>query len=491
MKIKPSDELNATISLNKNIEVIKETLNNTADLSIRPLQIGGAQKYEGVLLYIENLVDSQAIRDNIISPLLQIRNSNELDHQNVMKSLAYHHIQSPSVEISQSIKTAVNGIVRGKTLLMVAGFDQIVIAETTQWQQRSVEQSSRQRSPAGPMIGLSEQLKVNINLIRNFILSPNLVVEMKQIGRFAQTDLSIVYLKDKVDTIALEEVRSRIDLLDVEYVLESRVIEDVLEGRKKSIFPLVFNTEMPDIAAAALYEGRIAVLVNGTPQAIIVPSLFVQYMAEPNEYYTKNGRLSNRFILFFCYFLSILLPGIYVAVANFHEDWLPIKFAKKYFTHSETILPFFGEVSLLLLILYIMSLISFRIQTDLIIVASLVGTMVISTTAVDANLIHSLSLIIVGISFLTNMLFATGGMNNAAFSLRFLFLIFGSFFGLTAIGIGVIFLIIYLSLLRSVGVPYLAPIIPFRPQEFKDVFYRGDLKKLINSPHKYPHDDKE
>ncbi|WP_088042552.1 spore germination protein [Bacillus sp. EAC] len=471
--------------------MIKEKLNNTADLSIRPLQIGGAQKYEGVLLYIENLVDSQVIRDNIISPLLRIRNSSELDHQNLMNSLAYHHIQSPSVEISQSIEMAVNGIVRGKTLVMVGGFDRIVIAETTQWQQRSVEQSSRQRSPGGPMIGLSEQLKVNLNLIRSFIQSPNLVVESKQIGRFSKTDLSIVYLKHKVDQKALEEVRTRLDTLDVEYVLESRVVEDALEGRKKTIFPLVFLTEMPDVVAAALYEGRIAVLVNGTPMASIVPSLFVQYMAQPNEYYTKSGKLTNRFILFFCYFISVLLPGIYVAVAYFHENWFPAKFAKKYFTHSDTILSFFFEMCILLLILYLLILVSFRIQTDMIIVASLVGTMVVSTTAVDAKLIHPLSLIIVGIAFLTNLLFVTGGMANAAFTLRFFFLILGSFFGLTAMGIGFILLIIYMSRLRSVGVPYLAPIIPFRPQEFKDVFYRGDLKKLINSPHKYPHDDKE
>lgn len=371
------------------------------------------------------------------------------------------------------------------------GIDSGIIAETTQWQKRSVEQSKRQSSPSGPMIGLSEQLKVNLNLIRSFIKSPDLVVEMKQIGRFAKTDLSIIYLKHKVDQQALDKVRTRIDTLDVEYVLESRVVEDVLEGRKKTIFPLIFNSEMPDIVAATLYQGRIAVLVDGTPQASIVPALFVQFMKQPNEYYSKNGKLSNRMILFFSYFISVFSPGIYLAVFTFHKDWVPAKFAKKFFIESETVLPLFLEVSILLFILYILGLASFRIQTDLIVLASLVGTMVISTTLVDAKLVHPLSMIIVGISFLTNFLFLTGGMASAALTLRFLFLIIGSFFGLTAMGIVLILLILYMAMLRSVGVPYLAPIIPFRPQEFKDVFYRGDLKKLINSPHKYPHDDKE
>lgn len=480
-----------TNSFHKNIEVIKEQLHNTPELVVRTIRIGETKSFDVALLYLDDLVNADVIRDFIITPLFLFQNIKKNDAGPFIDNLASRHIRASSVEIVSSFEDALGGIVRGRTLILVDGYDSGIIAETTQWQQRSVEQSSRQRSPGGPMIGLSEQLKVNLNLIRSFIKSPDLVVEMKQIGKFAKTDLSIIYLNNKVDQQALEKVRTRIDTLDVEYVLESRVVEDVLEGRKKTIFPLIFNTEMPDIVAAALYEGRIAVLVDGTPQASIVPSLFVQFMAQPNEYYSKIGRLSNRFILIFSYFLSVFLPGMYVAVAKFHNGWVPAKFAKKYFTQTDTILPFFLETTLLLFILYILVLAAYRIQSDMIIVVSLVGTMVISTTAVDAKLLHPLSLIIVGVATLTNFLFITGGMSSAAFTLRLLFLIIGNFFGLTAMGIGFLLLILYMALLRSVGVPYLAPIIPFRPQEFKDVFYRGNLKKLINSEHKYPHDDKE
>ncbi|MEH6939380.1 spore germination protein [Bacillus sp. JJ664] len=483
------DPANFTSSLHKNIETIKEQLHHTAELVVRTIRIGES-KYNVALIYLDELVNADVIRDFIITPLFLFKGMKKSDTGLFIDHLASEHIRAASVEMVSSFEDALDGIVRGRTLILVEGYDSGIIAETTQWQQRSVEQSSRQRSPGGPMIGLSEQLKVNLNLIRSFIKSPDLVVEMKQIGIFAKTDLSIVYLNHKVDKQALEKVRTRIETLDVEYVLESRVVEDALEGRKKTIFPLIFNSEMPDIVAAALYEGRIAVLVDGTPQASIVPALFVQFMAQPNEYYSKNGKLSNRLILFFSYFISVFLPGIYVAVANFHIDWFPGKYAKKFF-EFETMLPLFLEVLLLLLILYVLGLASFRIQTDLIVLASLVGTMVISTTLVDAKLVHPFSMIIVGISFLTNFLFVTGGMASAALTLRLLFLIIGSFFGLTAMGTGLLFLIFYMALLRSVGVPYLAPIIPFQPQEFKDVFYRGDLKKLINSQHKYPHDDKE
>ncbi|MFF3021220.1 spore germination protein [Gottfriedia sp. NPDC057948] len=481
---------NFTISLLKNIETIKEQLNHTTELVVRTIRIGET-KYNLALVYLDDLVNTDVIRDFLITPLFLFRKMEKSDTGSFIDHLASEHIRVSSAEMVSSFEDALNGIVRGQTLILVDGFDSGIIAETAQWEKRSVEQSSRQRSPGGPMIGLSELLKVNLNLIRNIIQSPSLCVETKQIGRYTKTEVSIVYLKDKVDRIALEKVRTRIDILDVEYVLEGRVVDEALEGRKKTIFPLVFITEMPDIVAASLYEGRIAVLVNGTPTASIVPSLFVQYMAQPNEYYLKAGKLSNRLILFFCYFLTVCLPGIYVAVANFHSNWFPSKFAKDYFTASDTILSYFWEVSLFMIILYVLMLTSFRIQTDIIIVASLVGTMMISSTAVDAELVHPLSLIIVGMTFLASLLFSTGGMASAALTLRYPFLLLGNFIGLSGMGVGFILLILYMASLRSVGVPYLAPLIPFRPQEFKDVFYRGDLKRLINSPHKYPHDDKE
>jgi len=486
----PNGKANFTISLHKNIETIKEQLHHTTELVVRTIRIG-EMKYNVALVYLDELVNADVIREFIITPLFLFRDMKKSDTGPFIDHLATEHIRASSVEMVSSFEDALGGIVRGQTLILVDGYDSGIIADTSQWQQRSVEQSRRERKPNGPTIGLSEQLKVNLNLIRSFIKSPNLVVESKQIGRFTKTDLSIVYLKDKVDKIALEEVRTRIDTLDVEYVLEGRIVDDALEGRSKTAFPLVYHTEMPDIVAAAIYEGRIAVIADGTPTASVVPALFVQFMAQPNEYYSKNGRFMNRLILFFCYFLTVFIPGIYLAIAKFHTDWFPAKFAKNYFTHSNTILPFFLEVTLLLFILHILTLASYRIQTDMIIVASLVSTMVISTTAVEAKLIHALSLIIVGISYLTNLLFVTGRMAPVASSLRFVFLIVGSFFGLTAMGIAFILLIVRMTLIRSVGVPYLAPIIPFRPQEFKDVFYRGDLKKLINSEHKYPHDDKE
>lgn len=472
--------------LNKNVHLIQKRLHHTSDLLIRTIQIGeSTHLHEVAIVYMDSIANSQIIRDCIVTPLLIIQSINE--KENLVQRIAYRHIRSESIKILQSVNDSIEGIVSGKTLILIDGYDSGIIVDTTEWQQRSVEKSIRQSTAEGPTIGFSEQVKVNINLIRGYIQSENLCVETKKVGRFTKKEVSIIYINGKVDEIALNEVRSRIDSLNIEYAFELSVVDDALSG-SQSIFPLAYITELPDVTVSALYEGRVVVIMNGTPQALIIPNLFIQFLQQPNDYYMRTGRLANRIITLICFLMTILLPGIYLAIANFHENWLPKKFSDKYFTHGETILPFFWEISLLLFLLYVLGIASYRIPKDLIILASLVGTTVISSTAVDAKLIHPLSLVIVGITFLTQLLFMAAGMSSPTFSLRFIFLLIGNFLGVTAIGIGLMLLIIYISRLKSVGVPYLAPIIPFNAKEFKDVFYRGNLKKLINSQHTYPHD---
>lgn len=475
--------------LNKNIYLIQEGLHNTSDLIIRTLRIGvSTHRHEVAIVYIDGIVNSQIIREGIVTPLLNIQSINE--KENLIQNLAHCHIHSESIQILQSVNESLIGIAGGKSIVLIDGYESGIMVDTTAWQQRSVETSIRQSSTRGPAIGFSEQLKVNINLIRGYIQSENLCVEMKKVGRFTKSDVSILYLNGKVDKTVLNEVRSRIETLNIEYAFEPAVVQSAITG-KKTIFSLANVTELPDVAVSALYEGKVVIIMNGTPEAIILPNLFIQYLQLPNDYYQKVGRLTNRMILLISFLMTTLLPGLYLAIIHFHENWLPKKFAEKYFSHGETLLPFFLEVSLILFLVYILGLASVRIPKEMLVISSLVGTIVISSTAVEAKLIHPLSLIIIGITYLTQLLFLSGGMGSATFSLRNIFFIVGSLFGVSGMFLGLIVLVIYMSRLRSAGVPYLAPIIPFNPKEFKDVFYRGNLNKLINSKHTYPHDNDE
>jgi len=483
-----SEVQDLTKGLNKNIKMIKEGLHKSPELFVRQIQLDENGDLIGALLYIDGIVNTELIRQSIIEPLHSVRIK---DKDTFMNTLACYYIRSENVEVVTSISSSIEGIIQGKTLVLIDGFESGILVDTAEWQKRSIEQSTKQRNIQGPLIAFSEQMKVNLNLLHNMIQSPTFMVEKKKIGRIAKTDVAIVYLTDRVDQIALKEVYNRIDSLQVDYVLESRVIEMAIEGAQKTFFPLSFITELPDVVASALYEGRIAIMVNGTPSATIVPNLFVQYFQQPSDYYVKQFRLSVRLVTIVSFLVTILLPGFYLAFAKFHDDLVSKEVHENFFEQMNTVFPLWAEVFLLVFLLQILGIGSYKISREMMLIVSLIATITIGTTAVDAKLVHPLSLIVAGAAYLTSTMLTIGTLPSSLQPIRYIFLFIGNFFGFTGMVIGLLIMIIHMSRLRSVGVPYLAPLIPFNFKEFKDVFYRGNLRKLINSPHKYPHDDKE
>lgn len=477
-----------TMNIDKNLTILHEHLQHSSDLVTRTIKLG---HHTGSLIFIDSIVNTDFVQECIITPLLALNETSDLKQDSFIEDISYRHIRTSLVEIVTSFELCIQGILKGKTLILFDGFECGILAETTEWKQRTVEQSLAQRANVGPMHGFNEQMKVNINLIRNMVQTPYLCIEVIQVGTFSKTDIAITYIKGKVDQKVLEETKKRISSLEVDYVLEARMVEDTIEGKRKTFFPVTLNTERPDVVASSLYEGRIAILVNGTPNAMIVPSLFIQYFQSPDDYYLKAGRYTNRLITFLAFCFTIFLPGLYLAIEEFHKDMFPQKFEKKLFTELDSLPPAILEVILFLVILQMVQIASVRVAKEIVVTVALVGAIVLSETAVNAKLIHPISLVVVGLTILANYLVTINGLNSVVNVLRIVFLLVGNFFGLTGMGIVFVILIFYMVTLQSIGVPYLAPIIPFRPQEFKDVFYRGNLKKLTNSAHKYPHNDKE
>ncbi|MFF3024421.1 spore germination protein [Gottfriedia sp. NPDC057948] len=466
--------------LNKNINYLKEKFNHSTDLKIRLITINEEIKREVAILYLDGITNTQNIQDNILTPLIKIMKFESVD------AVISRHLSIVDVIKITTLDEILSGLTKGKTLVLIDGYTEGILADTSDWQMRSINEPDTQRSIKGSLVGYNEQLKVNVNLLRNIIQSHKLSIENLQVGNETKTDVAIIYMDGYVDKSVLEETRKRIKEIDVTYLLEARVIEDALEG-KKTLFPLVFTCERPDVTVSALYEGRVAVLVNGIPYSLIVPTLFLHYFHQPDEYNSKSGRYGNRFLRFFSWFFSIILLGLYVTIVRFHHDWVPTHFAKIFFKKSDTLLPIIWEIFFVMIIFQLLTEASLRIPKSTVIIVSLIGAIVIGQTAVTAKIIHSITLIIVGINFLSSIAIAAGGLYGSVLTMRIIFLFLGFFFGLKGIIIGLVILLIYMASLKSLGVPYLAPFIPFRPKEMKDAFIRGDLRKLINSKHSYPH----
>ncbi|MBM7584485.1 spore germination protein KA [Bacillus pakistanensis] len=470
--------------LEGNIQHIKNLFQQTSDLVVRKVKFGIEKSEHAAIIYIDGIIDSDIMQDFVIKPIL---NSKESPEKNGIINLISEVIESANVKTGTTFQEITDALVNGKTAILFEENDIGIIVDTAKWNERSLEEAIGERAPKGPVIGLTEKLKTNINILRSFIKSPKLYIENKEVGLISKTQLSVIYLDGIVDKGVLEKVQSRLNKLSVKYILGSRIIEEVIEGQK-SIFPLIKTTERPDVLASSLYEGKVGIIVDGTPFVIITPSLFIDSFQTPDDYYFKAGRFTNRFIRFFGFFLSVYLPAIYVTLEKFHQDEYSKKVVKSFFTDGE-LLTAFWEMVILIFLLRIFLDTTFRIPKSSIIILSLVAAVVIGETAVTAKIIHPAGLITIGITFLTSFLTIYRGLADVTTTMRFLFLLVANFFGFTGLIVGTTLLILYMTNLKSVGVPYLSPLIPFRYEELKDTLYRGDLKSLLNSKHSYPDDN--
>ncbi|WP_223702628.1 spore germination protein [Sutcliffiella deserti] len=472
-------------SLEKNITHLKDSFYSASDLSVRKLRIPTEDPFNVYLVYIEGIANTDKIEMNIIDPLLESAKEIELS-ASYIEDVSQKVIKVAGIKIAGTFAELTDAILDGNTVILIEGYNKGIIAKTADLKERSLEQVTSERSPRGGLVGLTEKLDTNISLLRGMLKTSNFCIDSMDIGSISKTPIAILYIKGIVDQDVLAEVRQRINKLKVNYVLEAKLIEEAMEDKAKTIlFTMSETTERPDVINSSLYEGKVVVLVDGNPFGIILPGLFVSALQAPDEYYQKLGRISIRLVRLISFIMTIYIPSIYVVIAKYYVDDLPTNVAETLFKGDELLPPFWSMIILFFLLVVLTDAI-FRIPQSGIILVSLLATIAIGETAVTAKLIHPVTLILVAITYLTSLLLANKQMAAPTNTLRTVFLIIGNLFSLPGMIIGTTLLVVYMVTLRSVGVPYLSPIIPFRIEEFKDTFIRSKLEKINNSKHSFP-----
>ncbi|NLP51867.1 spore germination protein [Bacillus sp. RO1] len=471
--------------LEENINNIEYCFHHTSSFSIRKLKVGKENTLNMALVFMDGMVDTAKIETHIIDSLLEI--GDELPRDNsCLEVISQKYIKTASIKIANTLEEMIDAVLDGDTVILLQGYDQGIIAKTAQRKERSLEQVVSERSPKGGLVGLTENLDTNISLLRGLLKTSNFCTDSRNLGSLSKTSVSILYIQDVVDQDVLNEVKRRIDKLKVNYVLEGKLLEEAMENPSKDfLFSMSETTERPDVIISSLYDGKVAVLVDGNPYGIILPGLFVSAFQSPDEYNQKLGRFSIRLVRLVSFIMAIYIPSMYVVVSKYLTDKLPKNVAETLFKGDELLSPFWSMIVLFFLLMVLADAI-FRIPPSAIVFVSLLATIAIGETAVSAKIIHPFSLILVAITYLTSLLIVSKQMAAPTNTLRFAFLWIGNLFGIPGMVIGTTILILYMISLRSVGVPYLAPIIPFRIEEFNDTFFRNRLEKINNSEHSYP-----
>lgn len=465
-------------SLKENINQLKKMFKNSADFTVRDMKLKSQLKLNAAVITIEGMCSKEVVTISVINPLL------EYDFEYAKPEMVFELIEktvltsSEIVEVN-SIDEVITFSTSGFAVIAVDGASKMLAIGTQGFSFRGVNEPESEVVQRGSREGFTEPLRINMTLIRRRIKSPDLVFETVTVGSTSQTQMMICYLQKRVSENILEEVRKRLASCDLKTVLASGYLTDYLEDRgAKSLFSGVGISERPDTVCGKLTEGRVAILVDGTPAVIIVPHLFVEEFQSVDDYSSRPYYAAFvRILKYISFFAAVFLPGLYTAFAQFHPEYFPTGLLiKTSEALLQTPLSVTFEVILITFLYEIMREAGLRIPKPLGHAVSIVGALVIGESAVSAGIISSSSLMVVAAAAICS--YVTAALYPPIMVLRFAFVIVGGIFGLWGIVLLACILLINMCGKTSFGVPYMSSLAPFSWRRMRDVFVRDGWRKL-------------
>lgn len=471
------------------IQNIRITLGHSTDIVTKSFKAGKDGSIEIGIAYIDGLADKVLVQDSIIEPLKTDMRLAELDEEMIKNTSVFDIIEdfdlvSADTKEFKDLKTLYTHLLSGDTIVLISGYDKGFIVSTRGWQDRGVQEPSTQPVVRGPKDGFTETLRTNTSLIRRRIKNTDLWIETIPVGRQTQTDVAILYMKGIANPKIVNEVRNRIKKIDIDAVLESGYIEEMIQDETFTVFPTVYNTERPDAACASLLEGKIVVIVDGTPFVLIAPAVFIQFFQSSEDYY-QRADISTllRLLRFVCLFLALITPSAYIAVTTFHQEMLPTLLLVSLAAQREGVpFPAIVEAFMMEVTFEILREAGVRMPRAVGSAISIVGALVLGQAAVEAGIVSATMVIIVSLTAIASFVCPSFNMAIAIRILRFIFMVLAGTFGLFGIVMGLIIMIAHLVSLRSFGVPYLSPMAPLVLADQKDVLIRVPFWKMFSRP---------
>ncbi|WP_042198831.1 spore germination protein [Paenibacillus camerounensis] len=472
-----------TIPLSKdssaNAAILKKTLGDSSDLTIRCLQFN--KTHEGYkdttcqvrLVYLDGMVDNQVLQERII-PAIQHLQSVPFN-EDMISIFSGKVISAGQVSLVEDFQHAVRTILSGCLLILIDGYEQGLTVSIQGYEKRGIEETKTQTVIRGPQEGFTEDLRTNITMIRRKMKDERLRIDTHTAGRMTQTDISVMYIDGMVKQQVLDQIWQLIDHVSLKTVLEGEYIEEYLQSNKGTIFPTVLNTERPDSVTAALAEGRVALFIDGSPFAMIVPAMFLDFIQSAEDSYQPYVFSSFiRILRLIAGVICLTAPAIYIAITTYHQDLLPTQLLLSLMFQREGVpFPAFVEAILMEITFEIIREAGIRMPRNIGQAVSIVGTIVVGQAAVDAGFVSAAMVIVVAITGISSFVIPAYNMSIAFRLTRFLFMGIAASFGIYGLTIGFVVLAVHLCSLQSMGQPYMRPYAPYMSGEQIDGLIRA------------------
>lgn len=464
--------------LDKDIALFKNIFKLDAVLRVREVSVGG--EWRCCLIYMDGMVNSAQQGETIVEALVESILPEKL--QPTAKYIAQNILFANEVGETKNLPDMLRAILYGDTVLMVNGSSSALTVNTKGWRTRGIKEPDSERVLQGPREGFDEAAMFNLAMIRRKLLTPDLCIELMRIGRRSDTPVFICYLGSLVDPNTLKELKRRLAKIDVDGILDSNYIAENIRDHRRSILKTTGSTERPDIVAARLLEGRIALVVDGTPVVLTLPYLFSENFQSDEDYYVNFTVASiSRILRYICFFIAVSVPGVFLALVTHHFDLLPTHFAISV-SRLRAGVPI-GSAAECLALLFAFEILKesgLRMPQNLGHALSVVGGLVVGQAAVEASIISAPMLIAVSLSAIAGLMVPR--LSSAVVYLRFINVIACAVFGLYGFfAVSALFTLSVFNI-SSFGVDYTASFARPDAQNMKDIFIRAPWTKMLTRP---------
>jgi len=454
-----------------NKEYLIKAFNNTSDFVAYEFKT--LSNIKMMICYIEGFVDRNVLDRDVLKYLIfNVKNFKEVKD----------FIMTSRVNEVYTLDEVVNEIVYGKAVLLIEGQKIGYTLEITKLDKRAVEQPQSESVIRGPKEGFIEDIAVNKVLLRRKIRNNNLVFEDFRLGKQTQTTISLAYIKGIVNEDVLRQLKERLNRINIDSILESGHIEELIEDNPYALIQTITNTEKPDIVADKIIEGRVAIFVDGTPHVLIVPRFFIEGLISSEDYYTRPYYSTFlRILRAMALLITIYFPGIFVALQLYHQEMIPtVLLISAAGARRGVPLPVTVEVLLMIITLELTKESVLRLPKSIGSTVSIVGALVLGQAAVQAGLVSALTVILISITALSEFIIPQFIPGIVIY--RLIVTLIGGLFGIY--GVTCAFLIITMQIisLNSFGIPYAWPFAPINKTGLKDSIVRFRKTKLIYRP---------
>ncbi len=469
-----------TGDLKTDLETFKSIFKNDATFRIKQIAARNTTPFDAALLYIDGMVDSTQINEAIIEPLIEM--NVPFDSQNLAEYVEKQLLFARDVKPQNNIAKMLEGVLYGEAILLINGSKTALTLDVKGFRTRGISEPENERVIEGPREGFEEAALLNLALIRRKLQTPDLCINFMRIGKRSNTLLFICYLETLVNPKLLKKINQCLKKIDIDGILDTNYITEQISPHPFSIFKTTGITERPDVVAARLLEGRIAIIVDGTPMVLTIPYLFSENFQSDEDYY-QNFWLSslNRALRYFCFMVAIIAPAVFVAITTLHPEFLPTSFLVTVIKLRSAV-PFsiIAETLGMILIFEILKEAGVRMAQNIGPALSIVGGLVVGQAAVEAKIISAPTLIIIALSGIAGLVLPR--LKTATFFLRILFVVLASLWGLYGLFSGVIVVLLYIFSLKSYGTNYTISLQKPNFQSVKDTFFRAPWRYMKTRP---------